>query len=107
MGKYVMIYVTVGSLKEARDISTKCLEGGLVACANIFPKMESVYKWQDKIKCEEEVAILLKTAQSKMKDAMKFIKQLHSYDCPCVIVLPLSAGNKGFLNWISSSVGSS
>ena len=72
----------------------------LAACANLLGAIQSVYWWEGKI-CEgKEVALVLKTSNARKTELIDRIKQLHSYDCPCVVCLPIADGNPDFLNWI-------
>lgn len=77
----------------------------LAACANILGGIESVYWWQGKVCDGSEVALILKTTAERQPDLIDRIKELHSYECPCVVCLPIADGNRDFLNWIAAETG--
>ncbi len=95
-----LVYVTAGSLEEARKIAAAIVEERLAAGANILPHMESVYQWKGKIKNESEVVLLAKTKKSLAQQLASRIKELHSYEVPCVVTVPITGGNPDFLAWI-------
>ena len=96
--------VTAPDLKTARLLAGAALRARLAACANLIPKIESHYWWQGKIESSAEVLILFKTTRSKLKALEKLILSKHPYDTPEFIVLPIIAGNKRYLDWLSASV---
>ena len=104
MENYVIIYVTFGEIDNAKKIVTACLKEKLIACANIFPRIGSVYFWEGEIKNDNEIAVFLKTTKEKIDAVTSVVKKLHNYDCPCIIALPIESGNSDFLKWISDSV---
>jgi len=85
-----------------RKIANTLVEEQLVACVNIIPKIESVYKWKGKIETDEELVLICKTVDANVKKTIQRIKQLHSYDLPDIIVLPIIGGLKEYLNYISN-----
>lgn len=96
---FSMLYTTTGSEEEAEKISNGLLERRLVACANIFP-IRSLYWWKGEIEKSQEFAIIFKTRTELLKDAMAAIKELHSYDVPCLMCYEYVLGDKDYLNWI-------
>ena len=97
-----VVYSTVGKIQDARRIAKILIEEQLVACVNIIPKIESVYKWKDKIENDEEVVIIAKTVDANVKKTIQRIKQLHSYELPDIIVLPIIGGLKDYLDYIAN-----
>ena len=95
-----VVYVTAASRDEAATIAKTIISVRLAACANILGAMDSVYWWNGTIQSEPEVSLLLKTKSELLETLIARIIALHSYDCPCVVALPITAGNKNFLNWI-------
>jgi periplasmic divalent cation tolerance protein len=95
-----MIYVTTGSRDEALVIARELVNSRLAACANILAGTTSVYHWEGKVCEEEEVSLILKTRDDLVDRLVEKVKDLHSYDCPCVVSLPISSGNPDFLKWI-------
>lgn len=101
-----ILYVTTGNRAEARSIGELLVEERLCACVNIINNMESVYWWNGKIQSDKECILLVKTTENLVARVTEKIKQLHSYDVPCVISLPLSAdeGNQEYIEWIFDCV---
>jgi periplasmic divalent cation tolerance protein len=99
--KTVMLYVTASDAKEAKKIGTALVKDRLVACVNIIDKIQSVYWWNNKVEKGAEAVLIAKTKQQLVKKAISRIRALHSYECPCIVALPIVAGNPAFLQWIS------
>ena len=97
-----VIYSTINKIQDARRIAKILVEEQLVACVNTIPKIESVYKWKDKIENDEEVVIIAKTVDANVKKTIQRIKQLHPYDLPDIIVLPIIGGLKDYLDYIAN-----
>ncbi len=97
----VFVYVTTDGSDEAFAIAEALVTDQLAACANIIPGMASVYRWQGEVQHGEEAVLIVKTRQSLVPRITWRIQDLHSYDCPCVVALPIAGGNPEFLSWIS------
>ena len=97
-----LLYCTASSEAEASKISRILLEKNLVACSNIVSKSKSLFKWKSKVKSTREVVFILKSQRSKLKQVLSQIKKHHSYECPCVVEIPISRGNPDFLKWIKN-----
>ncbi|MCH8569020.1 MAG: divalent-cation tolerance protein CutA [Balneolales bacterium] len=102
--KPIFVYITCPTVEEARSLAGALLVHRLIACANILPKMESVYRWNGKIKHEAEVVLLLKTRESRLPAIKEKTNELHSHDLPCIIAIPISGGNQSYLDWITSEI---
>ena len=101
--KFAIVLVTAPDLKTARSLAKSALSARLIACANLIPKIESHYWWRGKIESGSEVLLVLKTQKSKLAALEKLMLALHPYDTPEFVVLPLSAGNKKYLDWLKSN----
>jgi periplasmic divalent cation tolerance protein len=100
----VLVLITAPDLKTARALARAALKAKLIACANLVPKIESHYWWQGKIESGAEVLLILKTQKSKLVALEKLIVARHPYDTPEFLVLPISRGNKQYLDWVAESV---
>ena len=98
------IYMTASSKGEAQKIGRELVQSRLAACVNIFDNMQSIYQWEEKIQEDSEVALIAKTTDSMVSQLIEKVKTLHSYDCPCIVSLPVSDGNPPFLDWVRSEV---
>ena len=100
--KFSIVLVTAPDLKTARKLARVALQARLVACANLIPKIESHYWWQGKMESSPETLLILKTQKSKLAALEKLVLTKHPYDTPEFVVLPLSAGNKKYLDWLAA-----
>ena len=96
-----MIYVTTPSPQEALRIGRAVVADRLAACANVLPGITSVYRWQGEVQEDGETALILKTRSDLVERLTTRVKELHSYDCPCVVALSIAGGNPDFLQWIA------
>ena len=100
MERAVFVYTTWPSVVEAEKAGREVVGAGLAACVNILPGMHSVYHWQGAVETAEETVLIAKT-RAALADALAArVKELHSYDVPCVVILPISGGYPPFLRWI-------
>ena len=99
--KFVMLYITAPGVKEAKKIGTVLVKERLAACANVIDKMQSIYWWNNKIEKGTESLLIAKTKASLAKKAIDRVKAIHSYDCPCIVAVPIVEGNPAYLQWIT------
>lgn len=97
-----LIYMTAPSKEEALKITRALVEENLLACANIIDQVTSVYQWQGKVNEEAEVVVIGKTGDGCVSRLVTRVKQLHSYECPCVVSLKVEEGNEDFIRWVDS-----
>jgi periplasmic divalent cation tolerance protein len=100
----VLVLTTAGSVAEAQKIAHELVERRLAACANIVPRIQSVYRWEGKVESAEEYLLLIKSTKARVPEVQAMIKELHSYDLPECIVISMKGGSAEYLNWISDSV---
>ena len=94
------VYITTESLDEALAIGKALVEERLAACANVLEGVHSIYWWQGAVQEDREALLILKTRAALMDRLIERVKALHSYDCPCVVALPIEAGNPDYLAWV-------
>lgn len=94
-----LIYITASTKKEAEKIAEVLIKEKLAGCVNIFP-IKSIYRWQEKVARTAEVGLFAKTKAKLVGKIIKRVKELHSYDIPCIISLPIEKGLPEFLKWI-------
>ncbi len=98
--KAVIVFITTRSTEEAKKIGKLLVEEGLAACCTIIQPVESVFKWKDAIHIEQETLIISKTREELFSALEKRVKQLHSYEVPEIIAIPITQGSKSYLDWI-------
>lgn len=101
---FSLVLVTAPDVKVARRIAKAVLQGRLVACANLVPRIESHYWWQGKVESGHEVLLLLKTRTAKLKQLERLVLAKHPYDTPEFVALPISRINKRYAAWLRASV---
>jgi periplasmic divalent cation tolerance protein len=99
-----LIYMTADSREAAEAIGRELVGAKLAACVNIIAGMNSIYRWQNELQMDKEVVIIAKTTSSKAEALIERVKSIHSYDCPCILQLPVSGGHQPFLDWITAEV---
>ncbi len=95
------IYVTATS-EESQELARKIVAERLAACANIIPGVSSVYNWNDEVASDTETIILFKVSDTVIESACKRIKELHSYEVPCIVVMSHSFVDNDYQQWIFS-----
>ena len=100
---YSSIYATCSNADEAKKISLALLKSRLVACVNVMPKITSYYYWKGDLQQDNEVLLIAKTKKSLVDLVISKVKELHSYDIPCVLVFEIKGGNNEYLEWIEKS----
>lgn len=101
----VLVLTTTGNEAEARKIANELVERRLAACVNIVPRIQSIYRWQEKVETEEEFLLTIKTTKVRSVDVQAAIRELHSYDLPELVVISMEDGSAEYLQWIEESVG--
>lgn len=101
VSKACLIYVTAPK-KKAKEIAQRLVEEKLVACVNIL-EIDSVYRWEGRLCEEKECALILKTRKTLADKVIKRVRELHPYELPCILLLPVSGGLQEFIRWISES----
>jgi periplasmic divalent cation tolerance protein len=100
---YGVVLVTASTVEEAEAISNALIEAKLAACVSLLP-IHSIYTWQGQIHKEQEWQLLIKTDLSKFRLLEAKIRELHSYQVPEIIALPIVAGSQPYLQWIYDQV---
>ncbi len=101
---YMVVLVTASSREEAANIAKSLVNDSLAACVNILPSIRSIYKWQGKICDDSEALLIIKTRARKLKLLMDRVKEIHSYDLPEMIALPIVGGWEPYLAWLGKEI---
>ncbi len=100
MDQVYLVYITASNIDEAKEIGRKLVAERLVACVNIIPKIHSFYWWEGKLCEDDEAVILAKTKEKLVQQAVKRVKELHSYTLPAILAWPITQGLEDFLSWV-------
>jgi periplasmic divalent cation tolerance protein len=98
-----IVLTTAGSREEAAKIARALVEQRLAACVNLTA-IESVYRWKGAVESAEEWLLVVKTTAAAVPQVQAAIKELHSYELPECIVLPIEGGSEQYLAWIGENV---
>jgi len=101
MAAYLQIITTAETKAEADKIARVLVEGGLAACVQVVGPITSTYAWQGRIETAEEWQCLIKTRDDLFGQVERSIKSVHSYETPEIIALPISAGSREYLDWMT------
>lgn len=102
-----LFYVVTRDEKEALMIGEALVREKIVACANLIPQMKSLYFWQGVLQQDSECILILKAPSQNFRAACEKIQNLHSYENPCILEVPVSTGAPAYLQWILSSTNRS
>lgn len=101
---YIVILITVPNTDEANIIGKTLVERRLVACANIIQRIKSIFWWKERIEESDEALIVAKSKLNLMEEIQETVKEMHSYDVPEIIALPIKSGLPQYCKWIDESV---
>jgi periplasmic divalent cation tolerance protein len=102
MSEISIVTITAGTEEEAARIGLTLVEERLAACANLVPRIRSIYRWKGKICDEQEFLIIVKTRTSLYQDLEKRVRELHSYEVPEIISFPVAHGLPQYLEWVTT-----
>ena len=98
---YILVFMTASSKSEAKKIVRSLLEEKLIACANMIDSVSSVFWWQENIKEEKEVLVIMKSHQELFNKVSTRIREVHSYDTPEILALSIVDGSSQYLEWMN------
>jgi len=107
MSEFVVVFVTVGSADEGDRLARALVESRLAACVNRVRAVQSIYRWQGKIESSDEELLIVKTRRDLFERLKEKIQQLHSYQVPEIIALPILAGSESYLRWLEEELSKS
>jgi periplasmic divalent cation tolerance protein len=99
-----IVLSTAGSPEEAASIARELVERRVAACVSRLPGLISVYRWQGAVEEAGEVLLLIKTSEERLPALEAALRELHSYEVPEFLVLPVAAGSHAYLEWLFASV---
>jgi len=99
----VVVFIT-STDEEAPKIAEALLMQRKAACVNIVPKVSSLFWWQDKLDSAQESLLIVKTKASLLNEIVTLVREVHSYDIPEIVALPIVGGNQDYLEWIGKEV---
>lgn len=98
-----MLYCPFPTVEAARKAAKRLLEARLVACCNLLPAGESLYRWQGRLETAEETILIAKTLAERSDAAIALIGSLHPYECPAILAFPVQSG-KEYAAWVAGEL---
>lgn len=102
----VVVLCTFANQQDAQHIGSAVIEARLAACVNILPAVQSIYRWKGEIEHAEETLAVIKTTRQSFSALRDRIKELHPYETPEIIAVPVVEGLTDYLAWIGEQVSS-
>ena len=99
----IIVLITAGSEEEAHKIAELLINEKKAACVNIVPGVDSLFHWKGKIDSARESLLLVKTRASLLPEIISLVKEIHSYEVPEIIALPIMGGSEDYLEWLDSA----
>jgi periplasmic divalent cation tolerance protein len=99
---YLRVETTVGSVEEAGRIAEAVVAARTAACAQVLGPITSTYRWQGAVERAEEYLVVMKTTAARYPELERQLTGLHSYDVPEIVAVPVTAGSRAYLSWVST-----
>ena len=99
--EYVIVLTTLPPDADGAAFARAIVEQRLAACVNLLPLMESIYRWEGSIQQETERQVVIKTSRERVVALWERVRELHPYDVPEFLVLPIVDGNDAYLRWVA------
>jgi periplasmic divalent cation tolerance protein len=106
MTEHIQVFTTTDTRESAEKIATELVNKRLAACTQVIGPLTSSYRWEGQLEKSEEWLCIIKTRMAKYGEVERFIKEIHGYDVPEILALPVVAGNQAYLEWLDREVGS-
>ena len=100
---YVLALTTLPADADAGEFGRTLVNERLAACVNLLPVMESIYRWEGRVEFEAERQLIIKTSADRISDLWDRVRELHPYEVPEFVVIPIVDGNEAYLKWIRDS----
>ncbi|MCL5036339.1 MAG: divalent-cation tolerance protein CutA [Chloroflexi bacterium] len=100
----IVVFITVPGMEEGDSIGKTLVEERLAACVNVLPGITSHYIWEGKLESSPEALLIVKTGANRFEQLRSRVLELHPYNVPEVIAIPIVAGDPGYLDWVRNSL---
>lgn len=104
MSGRIVALSTVGSAEDAERIARELVGRRLAACVNVVGGVVSVYRWKGAVERDEERLLVIKTRAERLEELRQALVELHPYEVPELVALPVEAGHAPYLAWLDESV---
>ena len=100
-----VVLVTAPDTATAEALARDLVKERLAACGNVVPGLTSIFEWDGAVQVEEEALLMLKSTREQAEALTGRIVELHPYEVPEVLVVPVESGNAAYLEWVTKNVG--
>ncbi|MGB9977822.1 divalent-cation tolerance protein CutA [Methanobacterium sp.] len=101
---YALVYITTSGEEESKKIGRTIVEERLAGCVNIVSTIESLYWWKGEIEEDNESILIAKTKVSNIENIIKRVKEIHSYENPAILAIPIINGSKEYLDYLDDEI---
>ncbi len=101
---YALVYITTSGNEESKKIGNTLVNEKLAACVNIISSIESIYLWKGDIENDEESLLIAKTKVDNIDKIIKRVKEIHSYETPAILAIPIIEGSKDYIDYLDSEL---
>lgn len=101
---HALVYITTSGEEESKKIGRTIVEERLAGCVNIIPTIESLYWWKGEIEEDNESVLIAKTKVSNIRNIIKRVKEIHSYENPAILAIPIIEGSKEYLDYLDAEI---
>ena len=105
--EYVVVLTTLPVDADGPAFGRALVEERLAACVNLLAAMESIYRWEGQIERENERQVIIKTSRDRVAALWDRVRELHPYEVPEFLVLPIADGNEAYLRWVGEATRAS
>ena len=98
---YRVVLISAPGAEAGLQLARALVEERLAACGSVVPAVASVYRWRGAVEEEQEALVVLKTTADRVESLTQRARELHSYEVPEILALPVSGGNPGYLDWLT------
>jgi periplasmic divalent cation tolerance protein len=102
--EHIVVFITATDTEEAQLISKVLLEQRKAACVNIVPKVSSIFWWKEKLESDTESLLVVKTKAVLLEDVIEVVCEVHSYENPEILALPVYGGSSDYLEWLDEAL---
>ena len=99
----VVVLITASGQEEARKIADLLVGNKKAACVNIVPAVDSLFRWKGKVEPARESLLLVKTSAALLSDVVRLVREIHSYELPEIIALPIIGGSEDYMRWLDTA----
>jgi periplasmic divalent cation tolerance protein len=107
MSRYVIVLTTMAADADTEELARTLVAERLVACVNVLPPMQSIYRWEGQVETAAERQLIMKTSRDRVEELKARLGRIHPYDVPEILVIEIEGGGQSYLDWVHESTRTS